>query len=233
MVAADPVRVAAVDDHPSVLAGVEAIVSADARLTFVAGATSHEDLLAAGIAFDVVLLDLYLQGDPRASRSADFDAVAALSPEHATLVYTGAGLDADIYDVVHRHPVAGYIGKDVPPDQLCDAIVRAAAGEMVLTQEYAAAVMRELEVRRTLEAIPPPTPREADVLRSLAEGLTDQQIARRLGIAPSTVNHYMKNLRVKLGRHAGNRWQLARMAFVLGLSDPPARRRLWSGRAPR
>jgi DNA-binding NarL/FixJ family response regulator len=146
-------------------------------------------------------------------------------------VYTGAALDADIYDVVHRHPVAGYVGKDVPPDQLCDAIVRAAAGEMVLTQEYAAAVLRELELRRALESIPPPTPREADVLRLLAEGLTDQQIARRLGIAPSTVNHYMKNLRVKLGRHAGNRWQLARMAFVLGLSDPPPRRRLWGGRA--
>ena len=43
---ASPVRVAAVDDHPSVLAGVEAIVSADDRLSFVAGATSHEELLA-------------------------------------------------------------------------------------------------------------------------------------------------------------------------------------------
>jgi hypothetical protein len=67
----------------------------------------------------------------------------------------------------------------------------------------------------------------------LAEGLTDQQIARRLGIAPSTVNHYMKGLRTKLGEHAGNRWQLARMAFVLGLADPPPRRRMRSGRADR
>lgn len=228
--AADPIRVAAVDDHPAMLAGIRAIVDPDPRFTFVAGAATHHELLDAGVTFDVVLLDLYLGGDPRTSEAADFDAVAALSHEHPTIIYTSAGLDADVYDVVHHHPVAGYLVKDTSPEQLKDALVRAAAGEMVLSQEYAAAVLRELTYRRTLEAVPAPTPRERDVLELLAEGLTDQQIARRLGIAPSTVNHYMKGLRTKLGSHAGNRWQLARMAFVLGLSDPPPRRRIWGRR---
>lgn len=226
----DPIRVAAVDDHPAILAGIEAIVGADPRFAFVAGAATHRELLASGIAFDVVLLDLYLHGDPRTSDAADFEAVENLSGDHPTIIYTSAGLDADVYDVVHHHPVAGYLAKDTPPEQLKDALVRAAAGEMVLSQEYAAAVLRELTYRRTLEAMPAPTPRERDVLELLAEGLTDQQIGRRLGIAPSTVNHYMKGLRTKLGSHAGNRWQLARMAYVLGLSDPPPRRRIWGRR---
>lgn len=212
------------------LAGIRAIVDPDPRFTFVAGAATHHELLDAGVTFDVVLLDLYLGGDPRTSEAADFDAVAALSHEHPTIIYTSAGLDADVYDVVHHQPVAGYLVKDTSPEQLKDALARAAAGEVVLSQEYAAAVLRELTYRRTLEAVPAPTPRERDVLELLAEGLTDQQIARRLGIAPSTVNHYMKGLRTKLGSHAGNRWQLARMAFVLGLSDPPPRRRIWGRR---
>jgi DNA-binding NarL/FixJ family response regulator len=227
------VRVAAVDDHPAILAGVEAIVAADPRLTFVAGVTTHEELLAADVVFDVALLDLYLHGDPRTSAAADFAAVEALSADHPTIIYTSSGLDADVYDVVHHHPVSGYLLKDAPPEQLTDALVRAAAGEMVLSQEYAAAVLRELTYRRTLEAVPAPTPRERDVLQLLAEGLTDQQIARRLGIAPSTVNHYMKGLRTKLGSHAGNRWQLARMAYVLGLAEPPPRRRIWGRRDDR
>lgn len=231
--AVGPVRVAAVDDHPAMLVGIEAIVAADARLVFAAGTATHEELLDAGVAFDVVLLDLYLHGDPRSSEAADFTAVEVLSRDHPTIIYTSSGLDADVYDVVHHHPVAGYLVKDAPPEQLTDALVRAAAGEMVLSQEYAAAVLRELTYRRSLEAMPAPTPRERDVLELLADGLTDQQIARRLGIAPSTVNHYMKGLRRKLASHAGNRWQLAKMAYALGLAEPPPRRRIWGRRDDR
>ena len=62
---------------------------------------------------------------------------------------------------VDHHPaVLAGIEADVPPGQLRDALVRAAAGEMVLSQEYATAVLRELTYRRTLEAVPAPTPRE-------------------------------------------------------------------------
>lgn len=59
-----------------------------------------------------------------------------------------------------RPAVPAGIEADAPPEQLRDALVRADVGEMVLSQEYAAAVLRELTYRRTLEAVPAPTLRE-------------------------------------------------------------------------
>ena len=220
-----PLRVAVVDDHTTVLRGVQAILDADPRFQVVATARSHMELAESSVEFDLVILDLYLDLDPIEGGTPNFEALAALSRIYPVLVQTSSARDEDVYDVVSAYPVRGYILKGAPEHELCEALATIAADRVYLSAALAGVVMRERERRRSLEYVEPLSDREAEVLRLVAEGHTDRQIARAMAIAEDTVGDYLKRIRNKIG--PGSRTRLALRAFELGYARAPrARRRL-------
>jgi two-component system NarL family response regulator len=122
------------------------------------------------------------------------------------IVLTTYDLQEDIYQAV-QSGVCGYLLKDVPRLELLDAVRRVHHGAKVLPP----AISAKLADRLSSE---PPTPREIDVLKLLAQGLANKEIADRLSVAPATVKSHVNGLMQKLG--ASSRTEAATLARAKG-----------------
>jgi two-component system, NarL family, response regulator DesR len=136
---------------------------------------------------DVAVLDIDLPG---------LDGLTAAErlhqrlPECRTLVLTGLGQPGNLLRALKVH-VRGFIVKDAPAETLADGVRRVARGERVIDPELVAAA---LETGST-----PLTPREADVLRAAASGISTEQIATQLSLSRATVRNYLSNAISKVG----------------------------------
>jgi NarL family two-component system response regulator LiaR len=167
--------------------------------------------LAQRLAPDVVLMDLVMPG---------VDGVAAtrrlreLSPATKVIVLTSFDGDENVFPAI-RAGAAGYLLKDVRPQELADAVRRVHAGEALLASSVAARLMQEVA------AAPEPgaglTERETEVLRLLARGLANKAIARELGVSEKTVKTHVSNILAKL--HLTDRTQAALYAVREGLAE--------------
>lgn len=217
---AQPIRVAAVDDHPLILVGIEHFLSRPHNngrpVEFVATVASVHDLLdpaASYLPIDVVLLDIRL-GD--ASRPRDNVTALRRAGCHV-LVFTDGARTAWMADALAAGAL-GVVLKDQPADHLAEAISTVAEGETFLSPELA----RVLEDSPMLR--PALSQREIDVLRGVASGLLTKQVARSLGLQESTVKEYIKRIRHKydaLGRSAATRVDLSKRAAEDGYLDRP------------
>jgi DNA-binding NarL/FixJ family response regulator len=187
------IRIALVDDHPVVRAGLRALVDAQDDLTVVGEASdahSAEQLVAA-IRPDVVLMDLNLGGGPG---GAEVTArLRALPEPPRVLVLTTYDTEADILGAIDAG-ASGYLLKDAPPDELFRAIRGTARGDTVLAPAVAATL-----VRRAGSPGPVLTEREVEILGLLAKGLSNREMARQLFVSEATVKSHLSHVYTKLG----------------------------------
>ncbi|MDE9364856.1 response regulator transcription factor [Luteipulveratus sp. YIM 133132] len=185
-------RVLLVDDHPVVRAGLRALLEASG-VEVVAEADRGEAAVEAvrGLPVDVVLMDLQLGSGM--DGVAATERVLALPGPPRVLILTTYDTDADILRAVEAG-ASGYLLKDAPPEELVDAVRRAAAGETVL-----APVVAQRLVSRLRSPVRTLSPRELDVLRLLAAGSTNRAIAKQLFVTEATVKSHLVHIYAKLG----------------------------------
>ena len=208
------------DDHPVVRAGLRAVLETAGDIAVAAEAGSPDDAVRAvsdaldsGAPFDLVLMDLRFGEGPGAQgRAGGVDATArirALPDPPQVLVVTNYSSDADILGAVSAGAV-GYLLKDADPAQLVDGVRAAARGETVLSGDVATRLMGRLrDPARTLTA------RETEVLRLVAEGLSNRDIAARLTLTEATVKSHLVHVFTKIG--VGSRTAAVARAAELGM----------------
>ncbi|MFC6155673.1 response regulator [Kribbella jiaozuonensis] len=183
------IRVALVDDHPVVRAGVRAILEGQEDLTVVGEASdahSAEQLVAA-LHPDVVLMDLNLGAGPGGAETTA--RLRALPEPPYVLVLTTYDTEADILSAIDAG-ASGYLLKDAPPDDLFRAIRGTARGETVLAPTVAARLVRR--------SGPTLTDREVEILGLLATGMTNRTLARKLYVSEATIKSHLAHIYTKL-----------------------------------
>lgn len=220
----EPISVVVVDDQDLVRAGFVALLSADPGMRVVGQAGQGEEAvrLIRATRPDIVLMDVrmpVLDGIEATRRITTDPACAATR----VVILTTFGLDEYVFGAL-RAGAVGFLLKDTPPEELLRAVRVAAAGEALLSPSV---TRRLVEVFATL---PDParigsgtplvelTDRENDVLRLVTAGLSNVEIADRLGIGPATVKTYVSRLLAKVG--VAERIHLVIYAYESGLVTP-------------
>ncbi|MED7948925.1 response regulator transcription factor [Streptomyces sp. BE20] len=187
------ITVLLVDDHPVIRAGIRAMLHDQPELTIVGEAVSGSAALAAAreLTPDVVLMDLRM---PDGDGVGATEAILAELPATRVVILTTYRTDGDILRAVEAGAV-GYLLKDTSPAELAQAVRAAARGETVLSPAVAATLLGRVRQPRT-ETL---SRREAEVLRLVAEGLTNAAVGRALHITEATVKTYVVRIFTKLG----------------------------------
>ncbi|MFJ7592965.1 response regulator [Streptomyces sp. NPDC097617] len=188
------IRLLLADDHPVVRAGLRAVLDTEPDFAVVAEAATAEravELAASGDAVDVVLMDLQFG---RGMHGCEATALITARPgAPRVLVLTTYDTDADILAAVEAG-ASGYLLKDAPPEELAAAVRTAAAGQSALAPAVALRLMDR--VRTPAEAL---TKRELEVLQLVADGLSNQQISKKLFLSQATVKSHLVHVYAKLG----------------------------------
>ena len=208
-----PVRVLLVDDQALFREALATLLGAHADLVVVGEAGDGDQALrrAAELDPDVVLMDLRM---PRLDGAGATARIRAGHPGTRVLVLTTYDTDGDIVRAVEAG-AAGYLLKDTPRAHLVEAVRAAARGETVL----APAVAAKLVSRMRTPVAEPLTPREVEVLRCVARGLSNAQIGRELFIGEATVKTHLLRVFAKLG--VGDRTRAVTGAMELGVLPAP------------
>lgn len=192
------IRVFLVDDHEIVRRGIAGIIDAEPDLEVVGESGTVQRTLGriAATSPDVVVLDVRL---PDGSGIDLCRSIRSSHPETICLMLTAYDDDdASLAAVIAG--AAGYVLKDVRGHNLLDSIRRAAAGETLIARVVANRVIARVAQVSTAASIPPElTMREGQVLRLIADGLTNRQIGERLELAEKTIKNYVSGLLAKLG----------------------------------
>jgi DNA-binding NarL/FixJ family response regulator len=226
------ISVLIVDDEELVRSGLRMILEAEPDITVVgqAGDGAEAVTRARQLSPDVVLMDIRMPTVDGLEATRQLLGDAATGPK--VVILTTFDLDEHVYDAL-RAGASGFLLKDVPVSQLVHAVRVAAAGDALL----APSVTRRLIAAFT-RAIPPRgcsglselTPREIEVLRLLAEGLSNREIATRLFVGDATVKTHVARILAKLG--VRDRVQAVVIAYRSGLvpaDDTPDANRFDSG----
>lgn len=196
-----PLRVMLVDDHALVRAAVRQALSApDLEVVGEAATAADALLLAPRLRPDVLLLDLNL---PDMGGMSVLRELAPRLPETKIVMLTVSADRRDLLEAV-RDGAAGYLTKDLGSDALCRAVRGIRNGDLAMSRSMAADVVRALARRQSSAAaggqgIDNLSAREDEVLRHLAEGLSDREIGERLGISSRTVETHVGSILHKLG----------------------------------
>jgi DNA-binding NarL/FixJ family response regulator len=204
------IRILIVDDHGVVRQGLRMYLALDPELEVVGEATNGAEALrlAHDLKPDVVLMDLLM---PVMDGIAATEAIRRELPEVEVIALTSVLEDSAVYGAL-RAGAIGYLLKDTEADELCRAIKAAAAGQVQMSPSVAARLLREVPAPQQPE---PLTERETEVLRQLAQGKSNKEIATALVIAEKTVRTHVSNILAKLG--VTSRTQAALHAVRSGL----------------
>lgn len=213
----EPITVLIVDDHAVVRRGIRALLEAEGDCVVVGEASSGGEavLLAADLVPDVVLMDLVM---PAMDGVEATRLLKQRSPRSQVIVLTSYHQDEQIFPAM-RAGALSYVLKGVGLDELTEAIRKAARGEATLHPHVAARLVQELKgaSQETSTLYQTLSQREREVLRLIAEGLSNAQIAERLVIAERTVKSHINNILSKL--HLADRTQVAIFAWRSGMMD--------------
>ncbi len=210
-----PLRVMVIDDHGLFRRGVTTLLSQESELQVVAEAGDAQEgtKLAASLAPDVILLDLHMPGISGA------EAIAALkeAAPQARVVMLTVSEDAEDLMTCLRAGATGYLLKNIDGTELVEAIRRAARGESAMSAPMTDKLVRSV----TAPAAETParsllSPREQDILKLVAAGASNKEVARALGVAESTVKIHIQHILRKLG--LSSRVQAAVYAAEHGLA---------------
>jgi DNA-binding NarL/FixJ family response regulator len=215
-----PVRVLIVDDQALFREALATLLEVRPEIRVVGEAANGADALdrVAALRPDVVLMDLHM---PVLDGIGATRRVRVEHPDVQVLALTTFDDDEDVFAAL-RAGAVGYLLKDVSSDRLVEALLAARRGESVLQPSVAAKVVARFARMTDGEAAPRPQPlvvplseRELEVLRLLAEGSSNREIASALFLAEGTVKNHVTNLLGKLG--ARDRTQAALRGKALGL----------------
>jgi two-component system, NarL family, response regulator LiaR len=204
------IRILIADDHSVVRQGLRMFLGLDPELEVVGEAADGAEALrlARQLRPDVVLMDLLM---PVMDGIAATAAIRHELPDTEVLALTSVLEDASVVGAV-RAGAIGYLLKDTQADALCQAIKSAAAGQVQLTPKAAARLMQAVSAPESPVDL---TEREAEVLRLLARGQSNKQIAHSLHISEKTVKTHVSNILSKLG--VQSRTQATLCAIRIGL----------------
>ncbi|OAT49062.1 nitrate/nitrite response regulator protein [Proteus hauseri ATCC 700826] len=195
---AEKATILLIDDHPMLRNGVKQLLSLDNTLTVVgeAGDGIQGVKLAEELDPDLILLDLNMPG---MNGFETLDQLRLRSLSGRIVVFSVSNYSDDLVTALKRG-ADGYLLKDMEPEELLSSLKQAAAGKMVLSPALTPILAESLredrsEGERDIEQL---TPRERDILKLIAQGLSNKMIARKLDITESTVKVHVKHLLKKM-----------------------------------
>jgi NarL family two-component system response regulator LiaR len=212
-----PITVLIVDDHQVVRLGLQTFLARQLDIAVIGEASSGEEALrlAAEQVPDVVLMDLIMPGMDGVETTRN---LKQISPGSQVVILTSYHEDEHIFPAI-RAGALSYLLKDVGTADLADAVRKAARGEAVMHPNVAARVMQELRGHSQPGALTPSmlSERELEVLRNIASGHSNAEIAERLVISEHTVKRHVSNILSKL--HLADRTQAAVYAWREGMAQ--------------
>ena len=219
-----PVRIVVADDQQVVRDGFAALLQTQPDFTVVGTASDGDEAtrICRRLHPDVVLMDVRMPGTDGIEATKR---LAADSRAPRVLILTTFDLDEYVYDAL-RAGASGFLLKDVTAEHLFDAVRVVAAGGALLAPNVTRRLISEFARHRPRTAASIPqlgelTPRETEVLRLLAEGLSNPEIAARLVVTEETVKTHVSRVLRKLGLR--DRTQAVVAAYETGLVIPHAR----------
>lgn len=188
-----PIRVLLVDDHPVVRAGIEGILNSQPDIEVVGEASDGMEAIGLSQALqpDVILMDLQM---PQMDGVTAIKAIRAQANPPHILVLTTYDTDADIVQAIQAG-ATGYLLKDTPREDIFAAVRQVAKGESVLTPVVASRLLAHMRAPAEEQL----SGRELEVLALVAQGNSNQDIARQLHISTATVKTHLIHIYGKLG----------------------------------
>lgn len=211
----NPITIIIADDHEVVRNGVRAYLDTLPEFHVVGEAASGEEAIALVSEYipDVVLIDLIMPGMDGIETTRH---IRQISPRTQVVVLTSYHEDAHIFPALKAGAIS-YILKDMKMENLAEVIQRAHQGEITLHPRIAARVLQNLrgEDTEASQLFTELTERELEVLKLIANGLSNSQIAEKLFISENTVKGHVSNILSKL--HLADRTQVAVYAWQQGI----------------
>jgi len=210
------VRLVICDDHRLLGEALAQVVQVDAELELISPPLTDPQeavALCARVRPDVVLMDVEFEGDMTGIDATRL--IKAASPETNVVVITGHQSERYLVEAVEAG-ASGFLTKTQAMEDLLGAVKAASRGESVIDPALLTGVLREVakdrEIRRDAEVLLGQlTDREGEILNLLAEGLRNEDIAKRLVISPQTVQTHVRNMLSKLRVHS----RLEAVAFAV------------------
>lgn len=212
----NPIRILITDDHVVVRRGTQALLATEPEIEVVGEAKNGEEAVARALQLqpDVILMDLEM---PIMDGIEAIRRITASRPDSRILVLTSFATDDKVFPAI-KAGALGYLLKDSSPDELVRAIRQVYRGESSLHPTIARKLLQEMS--RPSQKPPtedPLTDREVEVLKLVAQGRSNQEIADELVISEATVRTHVSNILGKL--HLASRTQAALYALKEGLAS--------------
>jgi DNA-binding NarL/FixJ family response regulator len=206
--ASDPIRALIVDDHALFRRGLEMVLAAEDDIELVGEASDGaEAVQKAGESLpDVVLMDIRM---PKSSGIEACRAMKEVAPSSKIVMLTISDEEADLFEAI-RAGASGYLLKDIPLDEVADVVRAVHGGQSLINPSMAAKLLTEFaalnkrDQEERAEQVPPPklTDREMQVLKLVAKGMNNRDIAKELFISENTVKNHVRNILEKLQIHS-------------------------------
>lgn len=216
----DTIRILICDDHAVVRRGLRSLIGVNTEMELVGEAVDGEEAvsMAKKLKPDVIIMDLIM---PRKNGIDATTEIKKITPDAKILVLTSFSDDNNVFPAI-KAGASGYLLKDSSPEELLQAINDVQQGKSSLHPVIAKKVIQELHQPSDLPPTEYPlTAREVDVLKYVAQGLSNQDISRKLKIKEGTVRIHVGNILNKL--QLANRTQAALYALREGLADLDAK----------
>lgn len=202
----EPIRVLVVDDHALFRRGLEIVLAQEEDIQVVGEAGDGAEAVdkAADLLPDIVLMDVRM---PRRGGIEACTAIKEVAPSAKIIMLTISDEEADLYDAI-KAGATGYLLKEISTDEVSTAIRAVADGQSQISPSMAAKLLTEFKsmIQRTDESklVPAPrlTDRELEVLKLVATGMNNRDIAKELFISENTVKNHVRNILEKLQLHS-------------------------------
>ncbi len=203
----DPIRVLIVDDHALFRRGLQMVLDEEGDMAVVGEANDGQEAVgkAGDLLPDIVLMDIRM---PRRGGIEACTGIKDVAPSARIVMLTISDEEADLFEAV-KAGATGYLLKEIPIDEVADAVRAVYGGQSLITpsmaskllNEFASMVKKEDEPQQQVPA-PRLTEREIEVLRLVARGMNNRDIAKELFISENTVKNHVRNILEKLQLHS-------------------------------
>jgi len=203
------IRVAIIDDHVVVRAGLRYVLASDPEMEFAGefGGGIGAAKFVSTVEPDVTLLDVRM---PDLSGVEALRDILAARPKARVVMLTTSDVEEDVYRSIESGAL-GYVQKDSPVEEILRAIRSAMAGDIYMSDD----IRRVYETRKSAKGL---SPRETEVLTAVGAGLNNREIGAKLGISENSVKVHLKRIFFKLG--ATDRTEAVNLALKRGFLSP-------------